>query len=152
MLGTWQGLQDSNLWMTGSEPVALPLGEGPKIKKPCTRLHSFALIIYKMAGLTRFELVNDGVKVRCLTAWLKPCKMVGRSGFEPPNSERVDLQSTAFSHFATFPFILLYYYTLKKQKKQELMKNKWKNIGQDYSWPILKCLLWGSQCHYLLSL
>ena len=27
-----------------------------------------------MAGLTRFELVNDGVKVRCLTAWLKPYK------------------------------------------------------------------------------
>ena len=27
-----------------------------------------------MAGLTRFELVNDGVKVRCLTPWLYPNK------------------------------------------------------------------------------
>ena len=25
-----------------------------------------------MAGVARFELANDGVKVRCLTAWLYP--------------------------------------------------------------------------------
>ena len=35
-----------------------------------------------------------------------PIKMVEGDGFEPSNSERVDLQSTAFSHFATLPFIL----------------------------------------------
>ena len=30
-------------------------------------------------------------------------KVVVGDGFEPPNSERIDLQSTAFSHFATPP-------------------------------------------------
>lgn len=32
-----------------------------------------------------------------------PIEMVEGDGFEPSNSERVDLQSTAFSHFATPP-------------------------------------------------
>ena len=32
-------------------------------------------------------------------------KMVVGDGFEPSNSERADLQSAAFSHFATSPFI-----------------------------------------------
>ena len=54
--------------MDGSEPSALPLGYSSiKNKKTMTaKLHS----LIQMAGLTRFELVNDGVKVRCLTAWL----------------------------------------------------------------------------------
>ena len=30
-------------------------------------------------------------------------KVVVGDGFEPPNSERADLQSAAFSHFATLP-------------------------------------------------
>ncbi len=30
--------------------------------------------------------------------------MVGRDGFEPPNPEGADLQSAAFSHFATSPY------------------------------------------------
>lgn len=33
--------------------------------------------------------------------------MVGGEGFEPPNSERMDLQSTAFDRFATRPFFKL---------------------------------------------
>ena len=38
-----------------------------------------------MVGLGGFEPTNDGVKVRCLTAWLYPYKkMVEGSGFEPP--------------------------------------------------------------------
>ena len=54
--------------------------------------------IYK-AGAARFELTNEGVKVPCLTAWLRPNqivfapsgasilrkKMVETGGFEPPN-------------------------------------------------------------------
>ena len=57
-----------------------------------------------MAGLAGFEPAHDGVKVRCLTAWLYPMiKVVVGDGFEPPNSERADLQSAAFSHFATPP-------------------------------------------------
>ena len=33
-----------------------------------------AIITNNLAGPSRFELENDGVKVRCLTAWLKPYK------------------------------------------------------------------------------
>ena len=114
-----------------------------------------------MAGVPGFEPGHDGVKVRCLTAWLypnmgrsmgieptsvgatircvnhfattaiikdknmagavgieptlevletsvlplnyAPIKMVEGDGFEPPNPEGADLQSAAFSHFATPP-------------------------------------------------
>ena len=80
-----------------------------------------------MAGVPGFEPGHDGVKVRCLTAWLYPNKitslryfrnnlrshsngvqsneteMVEGDGFEPPNPEGADLQSAAFSHFATPP-------------------------------------------------
>ena len=33
--------------------------------------------------------------------------MVGRGGFEPPNPEGADLQSAAFSHFATYPIFMV---------------------------------------------
>ena len=33
--------------------------------------------------------------------------MVEGDGFEPPNPEGADLQSAAFSHFATPPYIIL---------------------------------------------
>ena len=36
-----------------------------------------------MAGDTGFEPVNDGVKVRCLTAWRIPSKMGRLMGIEP---------------------------------------------------------------------
>ena len=35
-----------------------------------------------MAGIAGFEPANDGVKVRCLTAWRYP-SMVYLKGFEP---------------------------------------------------------------------
>ena len=72
-----------------------------------------------MAGVAGFEPANDRVKVCCLTAWPYPNdypsiyqlhpemhlskKMVEAGGFEPPNPEGADLQSAAFSHFATSP-------------------------------------------------
>ena len=31
---------------------------------------------------------------------------MGREGFEPPNPTGADLQSAAFSHFATFPKLM----------------------------------------------
>ena len=43
-----------------------------------------------MAGLAGFEPTSDGVKVRCLTAWLYPKKKMEESGFEPLNpKERI---------------------------------------------------------------
>ena len=47
----------------------------------------------KMAGVLGFEPRRDGIKIRCLTAWLYPnhfIKMVEGDGFEPPNpKERI---------------------------------------------------------------
>ena len=48
-----------------------------------------------------FEPTNDGVKVRCLTAWLYPNGGGGQIRTAEP--EGADLQSAAFSHFATPP-------------------------------------------------
>src|SRR5699024_3690648 len=59
----------------------------------------------KMAGLLGFEPRIHGIKTRCLTAWLQPNKMVDGGRFELPNPEGADLQSAAFSHFATPPFL-----------------------------------------------
>ena len=44
------------------------------------------------------------VKGRCLNRLTKGPWMVVGDGFEPPNPEGADLQSAAFSHFATPPF------------------------------------------------
>ena len=54
---------------------------------PLTLLQMITLIVFypygfwlrcafiaQMAGMTGFEPVDDGVKVRCLTAWLHPYK------------------------------------------------------------------------------
>ena len=41
----------------------------------------------------------------CSTFKLYPYQMVEGDGFEPPNPEGADLQSAAFSHFATPPHI-----------------------------------------------
>ena len=54
-----------------------------------------------MTGVAGFEPTNDGVKVRCLTAWLYPNGGGGQIRTAEP--EGADLQSAAFSHFATPP-------------------------------------------------
>ena len=60
-----------------------------------------------MAGLQGFEPWNNGTKTRCLTAWLQPNKKYMEGGrFELPNPMGADLQSAAFSHFATPPYFL----------------------------------------------
>ena len=55
----------------------------------------------KKTGVAGFEPTNDGVKVRCLTAWLYPNGGGGQIRTAEP--EGADLQSAAFSHFATPP-------------------------------------------------
>ena len=58
-----------------------------------------------MAGLLGFEPRVHGIKTRCLTAWLQPNNTNVEGGrFELPNPEGADLQSAAFSHFATPPY------------------------------------------------
>ena len=56
-----------------------------------------------MAGLAGFEPARDGVKVHCLTAWLQPKIYGGRGQIRTAEPEGADLQSAAFSHFATPP-------------------------------------------------
>ena len=56
-----------------------------------------------MAASARFGLAHVRVKVLCLTTWLRGNNMVERDGFEPSNPKGTDLQSVAFSLFATSP-------------------------------------------------
>ena len=55
-----------------------------------------------MAGVPGFEPGHDGIKIRCLTAWLYP-KNGGGGRIRTAEPEGADLQSAAFSHFATPP-------------------------------------------------
>lgn len=56
-----------------------------------------------MAGMTGFEPIAMGSQSPLPYPKTSQTRMVEKGGFEPPNSERIDLQSTAFSHFATSP-------------------------------------------------
>ena len=55
-----------------------------------------------MAGVPGFEPGHDGIKIRCLTAWLYP-KNGGGGRIRTAEPEGADLQSAAFSLFATPP-------------------------------------------------
>ena len=54
-------------------------------------------------GVDGFEPTHEGVKVPCLTAWLYPINVYGERGIRTPEPEGADLQSAAFSLFATLP-------------------------------------------------
>ena len=56
-------------------------------------------------GVTGFEPVHDGTKNRCLTAWLYP-NGGGREWIRTTEPEGADLQSAAFSLFATLPMYI----------------------------------------------
>ena len=60
-----------------------------------------------MAGVPGFEPGHDGIKTRCLTAWLYPNANINKTGgggqIRTAEPEGADLQSAAFSHFATPP-------------------------------------------------
>ena len=62
-----------------------------------------------MAGVPGFEPGHDGIKTRCLTAWLYPNAIHNKTGgggqIRTAEPEGADLQSAAFSHFATPPKI-----------------------------------------------
>src|SRR5690625_1552694 len=60
-----------------------------------------------VAGLLGLEPRNDGTKIRCLTNLaIAQCHRSYMEGerFELPNPKGADLQSAAFSHFATPPY------------------------------------------------
>ena len=73
-------------------------------------------LILPRTGVAGFEPTHEGVKVPCLTAWLYPKKSAeichfiivtmnanGERGIRTPEPEGADLQSAAFSLFATLP-------------------------------------------------
>jgi hypothetical protein len=85
--------------MTESKSVALPLGYSP---------------IFFMGRLVGIEPTNARATIWCVNHFATAAiilgiesysKMVEGDGFEPPNPEGADLQSAAFSHFATPPHI-----------------------------------------------
>ena len=72
-----------------------------------------------MAGPAGFEPTNDGVKVRCLTAWLWAYIFMGRlTGIEPAS---VGATIRCVSHFATTA--MPYHYTIFLKNVKSL-KNK----------------------------
>jgi hypothetical protein len=77
--------------MTESKSVALPLGYSP-------------LLLKVMGRLMGIEPTNAGTTIRCVNHFATAAKkLVEGDGFEPPNPKGADLQSAAFSHFATPP-------------------------------------------------
>ena len=59
--------------------------------------------IFKLAGVVGLEPTPEVLETSVLPLNYTPIKMVEGDGFEPPNPEGADLQSAAFSHFATPP-------------------------------------------------
>ncbi len=92
------------------QSFALPLGYGARVYQSGRRESNprpspwqgdalpLSHVRMKMAGDIGFEPMHDGVKVRCLTAWLIP-KIKGRPmGLEPTNA---GVTVRCVNHFAT---------------------------------------------------
>ena len=62
-----------------------------------------AIMIIKMAGAVGIEPTPEVLETSVLPLNYAPSIMVEGDGFEPPNPKGADLQSAAFSHFATPP-------------------------------------------------
>ena len=62
-----------------------------------------AIIAIKMAGAVGIEPTPEVLETSVLPLNYAPSIMVEGDGFEPPNPKGADLQSAAFSHFATPP-------------------------------------------------
>ena len=84
-------------------------GLSPVRVRPCwankKRVNDKRYSFVKITGVAGFEPTREGVKVPCLTAWLYPNG--GGEWIRTSEPEGTDLQSVAFSHFATPPKGLL---------------------------------------------
>ena len=58
-----------------------------------------------LVGVAGIGPANARVKVLCLTTWLHPNGNGGRGQIRTAEPSGIDLQSTAFSHFATRPLV-----------------------------------------------
>ncbi len=59
-----------------------------------------------LAGVVGIEPTPEVLETSVLPLNYTPKVVVEGDGFEPPNPEGADLQSAAFSHFATPPYII----------------------------------------------
>jgi hypothetical protein len=71
----------------------------------CVNHFATTAIILIMAGVVGIEPTSKVLETSVLPLNYTPITMVEGDGFEPPNPEGADLQSAAFSHFATPPLI-----------------------------------------------
>ena len=94
----------------------------------CCSLYSFMFSFQRptdsLEPSSILSLLNHTVNI-FLQYFLKIIKVVDGDGFEPPNPQGADLQSAAFSLFATHPFyytifVVLIYSTIKENKLQYL--------------------------------
>ena len=72
-----------NQILAGTAGLAFPAGKATAVVTchrhvPKSRLSSHESAIKKMAGTAGLEPANGGVKVLCLTAWLRPNVKIGR--------------------------------------------------------------------------
>jgi hypothetical protein len=87
--------------MTGSKPVALPLGDIPRLTDTNISIHK------KMAGIAGFEPTNDGIKTRCLTTWRYPNNMVRKERLELSRREALEPKSSVSTNSTTPAYIIL---------------------------------------------
>ena len=80
-----------------------PTNVGTTIR--CVNHFATTAIFFSLAGVVGIEPTPKVLETFVLPLNYTP-KMVEGDGFEPPNPEGADLQSAAFSHFATPPFCL----------------------------------------------
>ncbi len=103
--------------MTESKSVALPLGYSPRMGRPmgieptnagatirCVNHFATAAILI-LAGAVGIEPTLEVLETSVLPLNYAPI-MVEGDRFELPNPQGADLQSAAFSHFATPPYLI----------------------------------------------
>ena len=81
----------------GIEPTSV----GATIR--CVNHFATTATILILAGVVGIEPTLEVLETSVLPLNYAPIRMVEGDGFEPPNPEGADLQSAAFSHFATPP-------------------------------------------------
>ncbi len=84
--------------------------EPPNVGTTIRCVNHFATIAinsikFKLAGAVGIEPTLEVLETSVLPLNYAPIKLVEGDGFEPPNPEGADLQSAAFSHFATPPYL-----------------------------------------------
>jgi hypothetical protein len=73
----------------------------------CVNPFATTATVVRLAGAAGIEPTPKVLETFVLPLNYAPIKMVEDDGFEPPNSERADLQSAVFSHFTNPPYSIV---------------------------------------------